>query len=295
MTTSTGPTFAVSLSAAALDHEIAELGAPDLEPFRSNRVEVRAARDEGDLLARLCEFRAEIPAHRAGPENRKSHPLDADTEAPKRRNTLEFETNGGPPHGLCRGLHRRRHGHRRSHRRRAARRRRPGRSDRDQRPGLLGRCATELAEAVAVRGNKVVRVGIEPRDSAARARADHRDRRQGRRGRARLQRRARASCQRRPVARSDQPRRRDDARRDQGHHSRVVGGPPRAAVDHRTRLVLPGVQRRHADAAVARLAGARSSRRISSPTTATPAGPTARRSRPPASRAPPRTRPTGSS
>ena len=40
---------------------------------------------------------------------------------------------------------------------------------------------------------------------------------------------------------------------------RVGGVASRARVDHRPRLVLPGVQRRHADAAVARHAGSRSS------------------------------------
>jgi hypothetical protein len=43
------------------------------EALAANRVEVGAACDEGDVLARIREFRAEIAANRARSENRKSH------------------------------------------------------------------------------------------------------------------------------------------------------------------------------------------------------------------------------
>ena len=166
---------------------------------------MRAARDERDVLPRPGEFRAEITARPLPTPESRIASANADTEAPETPKhariwsmaarltayLVAFIVGVTLIAGLIVGAQREDDG--------------PVDLIVDQRQGLRGRRRGELAEAVAVRGNKVIRVGIEPRDSAAAPRADDRHRCQGRRGAAGLQRRARAFHQRRPVARSGQP------------------------------------------------------------------------------------------
>ena len=152
-----------------------------------------------------------------------------------------------------------------------------------------------FAEAVAVRGNKILRVGSQPRDQAPSPAADDDRRRARRDGAAGIQRQPRPRALGRVVARAPRSAGRDLARVDPDGDPRLRRGPSRSVVDSRPRLVLRAVSRRTARRGSSSTCWCPIGRRTSSPTTGTPAGPTARRSRRPASRARRRARATARS
>ena len=223
---------------------------------------MRAARDEGDVLTASRQLRAEIAADGARTDNRKSHRVTESRNLQGRQAGTPDRRCPGLPFS-CRSRPESAHiafdrirsmaarltaylvafivgttVHRRAHRRRAARRCRPGRSDRASTAVSIRPTATAtMAEAVAVQGNKILHVGTNREVQRLAAAADRGRRRQGRRGAARVQRRARAPAERRPVAEPDQPARREDAARDRECRARLGGGASRRAVGSWPRLV----------------------------------------------------------
>jgi hypothetical protein len=62
-------------SSARVHGEVAERGAPDDQPQLANRVQMRAAGYEGDVMSGARKLRAVIAPDRAGTDDRESHQL----------------------------------------------------------------------------------------------------------------------------------------------------------------------------------------------------------------------------
>src|SRR5688572_20035924 len=200
MTTSTGPTFAVSLSAAARTVKSPSLALRISSPF--DRIASRCAPRAMNVTScpDLASFAPKYPPTAPDPRMAIRIGVNADTKTGEAapfakqlrlaraaylarppagrlgvsKHARIWTPYGGPFHRICGGLHRRRHGYRRPHRRRAARRRRPGRSDRDQRPRVHGRSRRARRGGGGARQPGGAR-RHEPRDPAAAPRANDGD------------------------------------------------------------------------------------------------------------------------